>query len=201
MVPPALNYVVRACLAKDPEDRFQTAHDVKLQLQWIQEGGSQAGLPAPVVARRKTSEKLAWATAAVLAVAALALGFGFWKRAPQPKRTMRVDVDVPADIVSVDMPRISPDGRILAFDAVDSTGKSRIWIRPLNALQAHALAGTEGTKRVFWSPDSRHLGFIADGKLQKVDVAGGPPQKICDAVGGSDRDLESRRHDSLRRDR
>ena len=73
MTPPALNRVVKTCLAKDPEDRFQTAHDAKLQLQWIAEGGSQAGLPAPVVARRKNREKLAWIVAALaLAAAALA---------------------------------------------------------------------------------------------------------------------------------
>ncbi len=186
MVPPALNRVVRTCLAKDPEDRFQTAHDVKLQLEWVQEGGSEAGLPAPVVARRKNREKLAWATAAVLGVAAAALGFGFWKRSPPPKHTMRFDVDVPVEASDIDAPKISPDGRILAFDATDASGKHRIWIRPLNALQAHALAGTEGTRRPFWSPDSKYLAFIADGKLMKVDVAGGPPQKICDAPTGAD---------------
>jgi Tol biopolymer transport system component len=186
MVPPALNRVVKTCLAKDPEDRFQTAHDVKLQLQWIQEGGSQAGLPAPVVARRKNREKLAWATAAILAVAAAALGFGFWKRTPQPKPTMRFEIDVPPDVSTIDAPRISPDGRTLAFDATDSTGKNRIWIRPLNALKAHALAGTEGTRRAFWSPDGKYLAFFADGKLQKVEASGGPPQKICDAPSGAD---------------
>jgi Tol biopolymer transport system component len=186
MVPPALNRVVRTCLAKDPEDRFQTAHDVKLQLEWVQEGGSEAGLPAPVVARRKNREKVAWAAAAVMTVAAAALGFGFWKRTPPPKHTMRFDVDVPAEVTFLDAPKISPDGRILAFDATDASGKHRIWIRPLNALQGHALAGTEGTHRPFWSPDSKYLAFIADGKLMKVDVAGGPPQKICDAPSGSD---------------
>src|SRR5689334_14284539 len=82
MLPPALNRVVRTCLAKDPEHRFQTAHDIKLQLEWIAEGGSQAGLPAPVVARRKNREKLAWAAAAVMTLAAALLGFGFWKRTP-----------------------------------------------------------------------------------------------------------------------
>jgi eukaryotic-like serine/threonine-protein kinase len=186
MVPPALNRVVRTCLAKDPEDRFQTAHDAKLQLQWIMEGGSQAGLPAPVVARRKNREKLAWTVAALAVAAAAAFGFGYFRRAPRPPHTMRFDVDVPPDVTTIDMPRISPDGRTLAFDASDGTGKSRIWIRPLKALQAHPLAGTEGTKRPFWSPDSRYLAFIAEGKLQKVDVAGGPPQKICDAPTGAD---------------
>ncbi len=186
MLPPALNRVVKTCLAKDPEHRFQTAHDIKLQLEWIAEGGSQAGLPAPVVARRKNREKLAWTVAAAALAAAAALGFGFWKRTPAPKHTMRFDVDVPADVTGLDAPKISPDGRTLAFDATDSSGKHRIWIRPLNALQAHALAGTENTKRPFWSPDSKYLAFIADGKLMKVDVAGGPPQKICDAPTASD---------------
>jgi Tol biopolymer transport system component len=186
MLPPALNRVVRTCLAKDPEHRFQTAHDIKLQLEWIAEGGSQAGVPAPVVARRKNREKLAWGIAAAALVTAAGLGFGFWKRTPPPKHTMRFDVDVPADVTGLDAPKISPDGRILAFDATDSSGKHRIWIRPLNALQAHALAGTEGTRRPFWSPDGRYLAFVADGKLMKVDVAGGPPQKICDAPTAAD---------------
>ncbi|HEY3204492.1 MAG TPA: protein kinase, partial [Thermoanaerobaculia bacterium] len=186
MTPPALDRVVKTCLAKDPEDRFQTAHDVKLQLQWIAEGGSQAGLPAPVASRRRNREKLAWSAAAAALLAAVALGYGFWKRGPKPPRSYRFEVPVPADVTTVDAPRISPDGRILAFDAVDSSGKNRIWVRPLNALQAHPLTGTEGTKRVFWSPDSRFLAFIADGKLQKIDVNGGPPQKICDAPTGAD---------------
>jgi Tol biopolymer transport system component/tRNA A-37 threonylcarbamoyl transferase component Bud32 len=183
MTPPALDRVVKTCLAKDPEDRFQTAHDVKLQLQWIAEGGSPAGLPAPVAARRRNREKLAWGVAAAALLAAAGLGYGFWRRAPKPPRTLRFEVAIPPEVSTIDMPRISPDGRILAFDA---TGRNRLWVRPLNALQAHPLAGTEGTRRAFWSPDSRYLAFFADGKLQKVDVAGGPPQKICDAPTGAD---------------
>jgi len=186
MIPPALNRVVKTCLAKDPEDRFQTAHDAKLQLEWIAEGGSQAGVPAPVVARRKNREKLAWAVAALAAVAAAGLGFGYWKRTPKPPRTVRFEIPAPTEVSTLDTPKISPDGRILAFDATDSSGRNRIWIRPLNALQAHPLAGTEGTKRPFWSPDGKYLAFFAEGKLMKVDVTGGPPQKICDAPTGAD---------------
>ncbi len=186
MTPPAFIRVVKTCLAKDPEGRFQTAHDVKLQLEWIAEGGSQAGLPAPVVARRKNREKLAWAVAGTAILAAGLATFGYVRRAPAPPKVVRFDILNPEEITFVDAPRISPDGRLLAFNAADSSGKVRIWLRPLNALTAQPLAGTEGTTRPFWSPDSRFLGFFAEGKLKKVDVSGGPPQKICDAPTGSD---------------
>ncbi len=186
MTPPALERVVKTCLAKDPEDRFQTAHDVGLQLRWIAEGGSQVGLPAPVAQRRKSRERLAWSLAAAAAVAAAALGAGFVRRAPARPRLARFEIATPAEITAIDAPRISPDGRRLAFNATDSSGKSRVWVRPLNALSAQPLAGTEGTTRPFWSPDSRYLGFFADGKLKKIEVSGGPPQKICDAPRGSD---------------
>jgi Tol biopolymer transport system component len=186
MTPPALDRVVKTCLAKDPEDRFQTAHDIKLQLQWIAEGGSQVGLPAPVAHRRKSRERLAWGLAAAAAVAVAALAVGFVRRAPARPKLVRFQIATPAEITSIDAPRISPDGRYLAFNATDSSGKSRIWLRPLNALAAQPLAGTEGTTRPFWSPDSRFLAFFAEGKLEKIDVSGGPPQKICDAPGGAD---------------
>jgi eukaryotic-like serine/threonine-protein kinase len=186
MVSPALDRVVRGCLAKEPEHRWNTAHDVMLQLQWIAEGGSLAGIPAPVAARRKNREKLAWGVVAAALLAAAALAVGFVRRAPKPPRTVRFEVATPEDITAIDTPRISPDGRYLAFNANDAGGKSRIWVRPLNALSAQPLAGTEGTTRPFWSPDSRFLGFVAEGKLKKVEVTGGPPQKICDAPTGSD---------------
>jgi serine/threonine protein kinase len=186
MVSPALDRVVRGCLSKEPEHRWNTAHDVMLQLQWIAEGGSLAGVPAPVAARRKNREKLAWGVAAAALLAAAALGVGFWKRAPKPLRSVQFEVNTPEEITSIDTPRISPDGRILAFNASDSSGKIRIWVRPLNSLASQPLAGTEGATRPFWSPDSRFIGFVADGKLKKIDASGGPPQKICDAPSGSD---------------
>src|SRR5260221_3450235 len=81
MVPPALDRVVKTCLAKDPEDRWQTAHDVMLELKWVAEGGSQAGVPAPLVARRRSRERLAWILFAVSALVAVALAFGYVRRA------------------------------------------------------------------------------------------------------------------------
>ena len=190
MIPPALNRVVRTCLAKDPEDRFQTAHDAKLQLQWIAEGGSQAGLPAPVVARRKNREKLAWAVAGAAIVAAGLATAGYLRRAPAaavkvsafllpPEKT---DFDLSG--VNCGSLTISPDGQRATYAAKDADGKMVLWLRSLGELGAKPISGTQGATFPFWSPDSRFLAFFAEGKLQKVDISGAPPLPVCDAPNG-----------------
>lgn len=187
MTPPALDRVIRTCLEKDPEDRWQTAHDVALQLKWIQEGGSQVGVPRPVSARRKSRERVAWAVAAVAVVAAIALGaMMFLEPAPEPKSAIRFEIDAPPGVVSFGSPRISPDGLNIAFDGTDTTGTKMIWVRPLNSLEAHPLPGTEGCNRPFWSADSRHVGFFAGPKLKRVPLTGGPPISLCEFSRGSD---------------
>src|SRR5438876_1709529 len=89
MAPPALERVVTTCLAKDPDDRWQTAHDVQLELKWVAEGGSAAGLLAPVVSRRKSRERLAWVLAALLGLIAAAATIGYVGRAPKPTVPVR----------------------------------------------------------------------------------------------------------------
>ncbi len=76
---------------------------------------------------------------------------------------------------------VSPDGRYLAW-AVVSEGRSRLWLRSLDKAIFEALPGTEGAFSPFWSPDSRFIGFGAEGKLKKVEVSGGAPRIICDAA-------------------
>jgi len=184
--PPALDRVISTCLAKDPKDRWHTAHDVRLQLAWIAEGGSQIGLPAPVAHHRRNRERLAWGIAAAASVAAILFAAGFAKRTPVAPELVRFQMPQPAKLSVVGSPKLSPDGRYLAFNGTDDQGISRIWVRPMNALEAQPMPGTEGTIRPFWSPDSRNLGFFAGGKLKKVEVTGGPPQTICDAPTGAD---------------
>ncbi len=187
MTPPALDRVVRVCLEKDPEKRWQTAHDVALQLQWIAEGGSAAGVPRPVTRHRRTRERGAWVAAAVLGLAVIALGARDLTRPKPPEpRTVRFQIGAPAALSAVGMPKVSPDGRIIAFDATDSTGTTRIWIQPLDALTAHPLDGTDGTTRPTWSPDSRSLAFFAGKQLKRVDAAGGAVRVLLDGVQGSD---------------
>ena len=187
MTPPALDRVVKTCLAKDPEDRFQTAHDVKLQLQWIAEGGSQAGVPAPLVARRKNREQLAWSAFTVAALVALLCGFLLLRQRRESPRMFQSSILPPEKShfsFNFAPMTVSPDGRRIAFVAQTAEGKSLLWTRPLNSASAQPLAGTEGASYPFWSPDSRFLGFFAGGKLKKIDAAGGPPQTLCDASSG-----------------
>jgi serine/threonine protein kinase len=189
MSPPALERVVRTCLAKDPEERFQSAHDLKLQLAWITEGGSQAGVPAPVSARRKRREWVAWGVAGAALIAALLLGAVYVENLLAPSYSMHSYVLPPekATFVFSDDASgpvvVSPDGRRLAFAARGSSERM-LWIQPLNSATAQPMAGTEGATYPFWSPDSRYVGFFAGGKLKKVDASGGPPQALCDAENG-----------------
>jgi Tol biopolymer transport system component len=187
MTPPALNRVVRTCLAKDPEDRFQTAHDVKLQLAWVAEGGSQAGLPTPVVARRKNREKLAWAVATLALLAAALFAAGYFRRAPRYAPPIRASLLFPEKTLLGEL-AVSPDGRRVALTAAKPGRGPGLWVRSLDAPASQLVPDTEGASFPFWSPDSRFVAFFADGKLKKVDLAGGPVLAICDAergVGGT----------------
>ncbi len=192
--PPALDRVVKTCLAKDPDERWQSAHDVGSELKWIAEGGSVAGISAPVAVHRKSWEKMAWGLAAVFFVAALLLGVGYVRRAPERPRILRSTLDLPPDTrldpINVCL-ALSPDGRRLAMAAFGADGRQRIWVRPLDSLSAQPLAGTDGGTFPFWSPDGRFIGFFADRKLKKTEAAGGAVQTICEAPDGRGADWSS----------
>ncbi|HET7617792.1 MAG TPA: protein kinase [Vicinamibacterales bacterium] len=179
LTPPALDRVVSRCLAKDPEDRWQSARDVGAELLWIQQGGSKAGLPAIVSGRRRVRERLAWGACAVAALAAGAFAIAWMRRAPQPPPLVRFQLVIPSTLQNTSPPVISPDGRTIAF-AAEKDGQRMIWIRAMDALEPRVLPGTEGVFRPFWSPDSRFVGFIAGTKMKKVDINGGPVQLITD---------------------
>jgi Tol biopolymer transport system component len=188
MTPPALDNLARAMLAKDPADRIQSAHDVKLQLAWIAEGGSQAGVPKPVAHLRRNRERLAWIVAGVAVVAAGAAGYVATRPAPTVPPVQAV-IQPPKGVLyssSTDRPMplaISPDGTTIAFCARDGEGPDLLWVRSLGADDARALPGTEGAEGPFFSPDGKSLGFQANGRLKRIDVAGGP---VIELVTGSD---------------
>ncbi|MGH9363953.1 MAG: protein kinase domain-containing protein, partial [Thermoanaerobaculia bacterium] len=183
MTPPALDRMVKTCLAKDPDERWQNAHDLMRELRWIAELGSQAGVPGPVVARRKSRERFSWGLTAVtllVALAAVAAAVRYAHRAAMLARPMRSSMVLP-EKSALRAAAISPDGTRVVFVARDSSGRNLLWIRPLDSLAVQPLPGTENPSFPFWSPDSRFIGFFADGKLKKIDASGGPPQTLCDA--------------------
>lgn len=182
--PVGLDRLIRSCLAKDPDDRLQTAHDVKLQLQWIAEGtSSQSGAPVPVIARSK-KQQLPWMVAGVLAIVIVLLAIGYVERTPNP-RLLRATIVAP-EKQSLDpfSFALSPDGTKIAFVAFNSDQGTQLWVRSLSSSAAEPLAGTEDASFPFWSPDSRYIGFFAAGKLKTIEAGGGSALTLADAPLG-----------------
>jgi len=183
--PPALERAVRRCLVRDPDARWQSARDLMLELKAIAEGDvatAAAPLAAPqAAARRAWLPWVLWAGTALVCVVFAVL---YYRRPAEEQRALRFFIYPEEKTPLGDTLAVSPDGKLLAFTAV-SDGRVRIWVRPLDSLSARPLAGTENALFPFWSPDSRFLGFFADGKLKKVDVNGGAPQTLCDAANGT----------------
>jgi Tol biopolymer transport system component len=181
--PQALDRVVRSCVAKDPEDRWQSAGDVAKELRWISEG-SAAGVAAPtaLAARRNGRERLAWlaALAAVAAASAL-LSPRFLARPASPSPPVRFDVLPPAgEFLSAGW--LSADGRSLAFSAPDGSGTQRIWIRALDSVEARPVEGTGDVSDLLslaWSPDGRSFAMAAQRGIKRIAIADGSAQPVC----------------------
>ncbi len=188
--PPALDFVIRKCFAKAPDDRWQTARDLVSQLEWIAQGGSQAGASAiaPVARPSKTRERIAWAATGIATVAAISLAVVQLSRTATPAAAVRFQFGPSIDTsfgggAAGPFPAVSPDGRRIAFIA-SRNGQLALAVRSLDSVQVQILPGTDTALYPFWSPDSRFIGFFADGKLKKVEVSGGPPQVLCNASAG-----------------
>jgi eukaryotic-like serine/threonine-protein kinase len=192
MTPPALGRVVRTCLAKNPDDRFQTAHDLALQLDWIEEGGSAMGLPAPVIARRKRRERTMFAGIAV--VVAILAAAAAWMAKPAPVKPPGVVarfMDVLPDDQGLTRTgrrslAISPDGSKVVYVA-----NQQIYLRKLNESQVAAIPGTlTNPAEPVFSPDGESIAFWSNGisgtsdtlgKIWRLPLTGGTPTPICDS--------------------
>lgn len=179
--PPALERVIRACLAKEPDERWQSVYDVMLELSSID---TRAQTGKDVAPPRKPW--LAWsvAAAAIVAAAILAFAYASGRRAPAP--SLRTSIVAPAGVVptfkleNCGALTISPDGRYATFAANGPEGKPMLWLRPLDG-EAEPIPGTETATFPFWSPDSKAIAFFAERKLKKVDLTGAVPVSLCDA--------------------
>src|SRR5262249_37142783 len=164
--PPALDYLITTCLAKNPSDRFQTAHDVKLQLAWIAKSGSQSS--APAIHKRGSKTKIWLAGVAALCLAAIILAAVVLIGRP-PRRILRAALLPPEGTQFETLyrngpPALSPDGTRVAFVA-QQEGRNTIRVRSLDKLEATTLPGTEDAFYPFWSPDGKSVAFFMHGKL------------------------------------
>ena len=181
--PTALDRIIRACMAKEPDERFQSAHDVAMELSWIASG--DAG-----VTKRSGRSAPAWALAVFFLVIAAALGAAWWRQHAALRRVVpvRTSIEPPEGSAfdfksAVGPPEISPDGTKIIF-AATTKGERFLYIRDLSSSDARRLAATSGAQSPFWSYDGHSIGFFADGKLKRMEINGGAPVAICDAAEG-----------------
>jgi eukaryotic-like serine/threonine-protein kinase len=181
-VPPALGRIVRHCLEKTPEERFQSARDVGFALGALSDSSSSATGAVAVGTRRAWRS---WArVAAELALLGFALSLFFTSHSERPSASLQAAIPPPPGDgfwANITQPAaISPDGKFLAIVAMHS-GHTHLWVRRLDQSDAQPIAGSEDAANPFWSPDSRDIAFFIPGKLKKVNVSGGSVSDICPA--------------------
>ena len=184
LTPPVLDHTLRKCLAKHPDERWQSASDLASELKWTIESGFQIGKPREAAMRGMKLERMVWLGVTLLLLIGLfvayywhpaAAKFPIWSYILPPEKTEYSYFGGPV--------AVSPDGQKLAFVARNAEGTDFLWIRPLNAPSAQSIAGTEGASYPFWSSDGQSLGLFAGGKLKVVSASGGPVLTVCDAPG------------------
>jgi serine/threonine protein kinase len=178
-VPAKVQRLLRRCLEKDPKRRLRDIGEARFVL----EDTPQEGVVKPASSRSWLGIA-AWVTSSsVFAVALVVLAFVHFREPRPVAELVRFQIPPPEKVTLSDQLSLSPDGHRLAFTARGTDGVAQIWVRSLETLEARPLPGTEGAYDLFWSPDSRFIGFGITGKLKKVEASGGPAQSVCDLPG------------------
>ena len=186
----AIDRLVRKCLAKEPEKRWQAASDLCDELKWLSEAGSQAAvaIAAAEPKRKNWGKTLGWTAASLVACAIV--GLAVWMLKPTaPKPVTRFAMSLPpSQRLALNVPAIaiSPDGTRLAYVAVEGANIDlgrRLYLRAMDGLEATPLPGTEGASAPFFSPDGQWLGFSAAGRLKKISVSGGTSVTLAEMPG------------------
>ncbi len=185
--PQAVRRLLRRCLAKDVRHRLHAIADARLEIESAL-SDSTTELPTPL-GRRISGLVIGLVAVAVALATFVAVRWFASSKTTEPTRwTSIVPPEKSFSLFSNPGAALSPDGRLIAFTAPNAAGKDLIWVRPLDSPTAHALSRTDDASGIFWSPDNRSLGFFAQGKLARVDIAGGSPQVLANAPvaeGGS----------------
>ncbi len=189
--PSTLEHAVDVCLAKDPDRRWQSAGDVGLELQWIAEGGGDDRMASALAASNRSSR---WLKAGIAGVTLglAAIGLAAWslivERSTLPSATpkrftiMLPDSEIFPSAGGGTRVAVSPDGHTLVYNPFGDAG-DQLFQRPINQFQAVPIIHTERGGHQFFSPDGQWVGFVADGALRKVALAGGPAQELTKVPG------------------
>ena len=185
LTPPQLSHIVERCIAREPEDRWQSASDVRRELEWVEKTNAA---PPGRAARGKRRVGILSVIANVVLAAALMALFFYWRPKPAaPAPATRFEIAPPQGTLLTFNFALSPDGSKLAF-AAKSGIRAQIWVRLLDSGRAYPLAGTEDSTgdpgwAPIWSPDNRYLVFASGGLLRKIDASGGSAQLLCPLPG------------------
>jgi len=178
LTPPALDHAINRCLAKDPDDRWQAARDLGIELKWVAEAAEKVGNTEPE-GRTVSSWLPTWVGAIILSTISAIAGAVFRPGGGQSGTALaRFELHLKAADYFV----VSPNGRLLSYTAPGPDKRQLIWIRALESLEPRPLLGTENVfgPSLTWSPDSRFIAFQVGNELKKIKVNGGPPERICD---------------------
>ena len=179
VAPPALDRVLKICLAKDPDERWQSVRDLKRELEWI----ATAPPSTPAAAARATPARGPAIVAALALVTAAALAVTLWTRPAAEQTTpARLTISLPPGQEITTYPAITRDGRTVAYAAREGHNDTQLYLRDLNAFEARLVPGSNGAKQPFFSPDGKWVGFLAQGQILKAELAGGAPVRIVDAA-------------------
>src|ERR1019366_7048866 len=171
----------RKCLEKDPDNRWQSARDLKSELEWITNGPAERTAPAAAAPRGR---RLRWIAAPVLAAVALVFAIAAYRGtqlADAQKAQARLTIALPPGQEIVSCPAISRDGRSIAYVTQQGTSETQLYLRDLNAFDARPVPGSNGARQPFFSPDGKWVAFFARGFIQKAEVAGGAPIRVVEA--------------------
>jgi serine/threonine protein kinase len=178
-VPAQVLPLLKRCLEKNPKKRLRDIGDMELLLAEVP--SAAAPPPSPSRLGGVAENKVAWGVATLLAVIALGVSFEHFRQAPPADPVLHLSIPLPVNTLAGFL-ALSPDGQRMVI-ALSNEGKSQLWHRSLNSPQLEHLPGTDGARGPFWSPDSKSIGFFADGKLKTMPATGGPPQALCDGTG------------------